>query len=119
MSLRRMHGNLSGATYFISFNPFLNWAKTGTRTLRRTSTDLVDQDIFNAGGYLDSNGELINPVPSDVTGISCLFFVPASASMFALGANFANETWIATWQGSAIGNIDLLSAGGSQDESVT
>ena len=121
-SLRRLHANITGVTYGTGFNPFLNWAKiSSVWTLNRSAGgSLQGAAIWAAGIYLNpTTGELVNPVPADVTSISFLFYAaPIDAQMAAFGLNFDNETWVAKWQGSATGAISLLTTGGTQDTSV-
>ena len=119
-SLRRMHTNLGGIN--TAFSPFLNWAKVSSSwTLNRTAGGaLSGAAIWSAGGYLNTaTGELSNPLPSDVTSFSFLFFTqPIDPVMVTAGCKYDGETWVARWQGSATGNIDFLTTGGTQDKSV-
>ena len=110
----RLAVGLTGPNYYNGFCPFLNWWKqAGSYELhRRTGGNLAGQAIWDAGGYFDpATGELANPVPSDVTGISRIFFADTNPFMHALGCNYSGETFIAKWDGSASGNIDFLTPG--------
>lgn len=112
---------LNGPNYFSGFSPFLNWWKQAdAMSMHRTVGGTISgQAIWDAGGYLNTTtGELINPVPSDVVSIARLFYAAVNSFQAAQGSTYANETWVAKWDGTATGNIDFLTSGNTQDKST-
>lgn len=108
---------LCGPTYYNGYSPFLNWWKTAnTPTIGRTLGDLAGTAIWSTGIYLSPvTGEIVSPAPADLLNIRRIFFAPPSSSIqVAAGCDYSGETWIAEWDGSAVGYIDFLTAGGSQ-----
>lgn len=126
MTLRRMQGNLGGKSPGI-YLPLNLWKIGGTGTSftvhRSAGGDITAQAAFD-GGYLDSNGDLVNPVPSDVIYIFRNFLLqqgvlsPSLTFDYNAGCKPENEIYVAKWDGSATGSFNLIGTGGTQDTSV-
>lgn len=123
--------NLSNATYFNGINPQLNWWTSGDSRITIVSTvngTLVGQQIWDCPTscstpttYLDSStGELVTPVPSDVTSIERGWFATVPFPQYQYEgtafAGFAGQVWKTTWTGCAsptLTNGGSLGTGGS------
>jgi hypothetical protein len=116
----KMLMGLSGASYFQGVYPFLNWWKSGDEISVASSTHgNVKNTVTNIGyGFLDANGDLLNPVPAAVTSISRIFYAGSSVAMRTLGNKFDGEQFIAKWDGTATGSIDFLTTGNTVNTSV-
>jgi hypothetical protein len=106
--------NLAGPSYGVGFSPVLNWWTTGSQTVLVSTVNgsLTGQEIANCPvscatptTYIDTNGELVTPVPSDVTSISRIFFTPVSYPQYQYEGtsftNYANQQFDVTWTGCA------------------
>lgn len=116
--------NLADSSYFAGNNQILNWWRTGDRSILISSINgtLSGQQIFDcptkcgtARTYLETTtGELVTPVPADVTSIERGFFatVPMpQVQYYGTSFNqFANQVWNVTWTGCA---SPTLSTGGT------
>jgi hypothetical protein len=109
--------NLGPLSYFNGSNHLLNWWQTGSSLTLVSSTNstLSGQQLWDcdpasgAAGtpcavrtkYLQANGELVSPLPSDVISITKLYYSepPIPAVQFP-GANpFNNKVWDVSWSG--------------------
>lgn len=103
---------LTGTTYYLGFNPFLNWWKTATPISLKLSNGqrLSGTAAWESGKYLNpSSGEIVTPAPAGLESISRLFF---SSTPSPQGVDFSGETWIIEWDGVSDTKVDFLTAGG-------
>lgn len=131
--------NLNAPAINSGYSPFLNWWAGNGSAMTLVSTingTLQGQQIADCPiscttptTYLDSNGELISPLPSDVTSISKLFFTTVAWPQYqyegtAFGA-FAGQVFNAKWSGCGSPNVSVwfgsgsLGTGGSSSLNVT
>jgi hypothetical protein len=116
--------NLANPYYYSGFNQILNWWATGDRPILISSINgtLDGEEVWDCPAkcgtpltYLEtSTGELVTPVPADVTSIERGFFTsvvqPTVQYYGTAFGQFANQVFNVTWTGCA---SPTLSVGGS------
>jgi len=104
MALKRGQVGLYGPIYYGGFSPVLNWSKIATSpdVFRSVGGNLTSKQAWDAGTYFDtSTGELLSPVPANTTNIRYMFWNVVNSTMVALGCNYAGETFVCEFDGTA------------------
>ncbi|MDB5177518.1 MAG: hypothetical protein JWN75_1186 [Candidatus Saccharibacteria bacterium] len=121
MSNSRMLLGLASQSYYSSVFSILNMWKVGNDVYVNLSdsTHVSGQAAIDAG-YLDLDGELVNPVPANVVSISRVFFTQGGPGQvqYDTGQRFDHEPFVMTWTGAGAGQIDFLTSGNTVDTSV-
>lgn len=122
--------NLANSSYFAGFSPILNWWPSGSAPVLVSTVNgtLTGKQIWDCPTscstpttYMDTTtGELITPVPSDVTSFERGFFatvVQPTVQYYGTSfGQFANQVWNVTWTGCASPTLAIggtLGTGGS------
>ena len=110
-SVGRINLGLSATTDYSFFYPFINvWklarqitvgAKSGSGGANENWHSSVPPGnaLSPWGVYLDSDGELINPLPSNFTFMNRLFYTGPSAGALLPGSSRVGERWVLKWDG--------------------
>jgi hypothetical protein len=119
--------NIGGLRYFAGHNDFLNWWQVGdviglTSTINGGMSGKTIWDCPTKCGtpktYFDTNtGELVKPMPADVTSIGRGVFTPVinASDQYAATSfnNFARSVWDVTWDGCATPTMSTTGSLGS------
>lgn len=115
--------NLASNTYDGGWNSLLNWWNSG-EPVRIDSTihgTLNGAAAWNQGYFDNSTGELVAPVPADVSTLIRGFFTPVGNGAYQYAgtpgfAQFAGQQWDVTWEGcatSAVFTTGSIGTGGT------
>ena len=106
VALGRINLGLQGITHYSLVYPFLNVWKCAAAVqviagdISFLSTATPGTPFSAWGRFLDSNGELIDPVPTNVTRLTRIFYAPPINGL-PDGYNRAGERWVLKWDGTA------------------
>jgi hypothetical protein len=98
----RLLVGLSGISYGLEVSPFLNWAKVdGTfgPTVGRSAGGSILRQAAYDDGYLDANGDLVSPCPTDVTYVERVFYAKTLNSGPKLSSTPNGEPFRVKWDG--------------------
>lgn len=97
---------LNGLTYYSGFSALLNaWKQSAKIRVIANSVD-YDSDVPPGGRnsawnrFLDADGELVSPLPPEVTHMNRIFFAPPGDGA-GEGFNRVGEEWVLKWDGGA------------------
>jgi hypothetical protein len=108
---------LSGITYYSFFSPFMNvWNCANAIQVVAGGRDYWANVTPGAGnsawdGFLNSEGELVNPLPANVSAMMRLFY-GSTADGPPEGYNRIGEQWVLKWEGAAR-NVTISGASSS------